>query len=65
MGLGVSSVRKTNGVQAWDLSVNPHPVCTKPGVSARTAGIPVSGRVETGGLLLGFASQQPILRFRT
>ena len=43
---------ETTGVQVpWDLSVNPHPVCTKPGVSTFTAGIPVLCRVETGGLL--------------
>lgn len=40
-----------------DLSVNPHSVCTKPGVSGLTAGIPVSCRVEKGELLLGFVSQ--------
>lgn len=63
-GWRVGSVWETTGVQVpWDLSVNPHPVCTKPGVSTFTAGIPVLCRVETGGLLLGFASQQPIPRF--
>lgn len=63
-GIGrVGSVGKTTGVQARALSVNPHPVGTKTGVCALTAGIPVFCRVETGGLLLGFTSQQPSPRF--